>query len=312
MKNHRTSRFFLYMIAIIGIITYDIYSQDLANFSASFVDIGFGARPLGMGQAYTALTADANGVLWNPAGISEVERFEGTFCHTKLFNIVPYSFASLVYSFSPRLSLGEGVIISGDDLLRELSIISCLATSFYVHGYKLNLGLNLNLHSASYGKNDDSHSNVHGDAFGYSLGFGLQLYLTEKIIFASNFKNIINRISWNSSTMGKYDEGLPGRLIFGVGFKNFNQLNFALDFHKSLYREIEDKFFLGAEYIFFDKLFLRSGTGTSINQSQPLFYSVGFGLSHQFNPRFRFQLDGAYIIDPLANMIRLSILVGMK
>jgi len=46
-------------------------TQELANYSATFVDIGFGARPLGMGRAYTALAADANAVVWNPAGMKE-------------------------------------------------------------------------------------------------------------------------------------------------------------------------------------------------------------------------------------------------
>jgi hypothetical protein len=225
---------------------------------------------------------------------------------------VPYSFASLVYSFSPNFSLGEAIIISGDELLNELTLTTCLATRFYVRHYKINMGLTLNAYSASFGKNDQTETNVSGDAHGFALGWGMQFYLSEKIIIASHFKNLLNRIYWNSSTLGNYEEGLPQNWVIGVGFKNFYHLNFDIDFCKSLYRDIEDKFFIGAERIFFDKIYLRSGAGSSIDQSQPLFYTFGFGASHFFTPQFNFQIDGAYIIHPLENMFRVSLTFGFQ
>ena len=295
------------ILALLIICSSKINAQDLANFSSAFVDIGFGARPLGMGQAYSALASDANAVLWNPAGIAEVKNFEGTVSYTKLFNIIPYSFASLVYSPSGKMAVGGGLIVSGDDLFQEISLISCGATKFFLYGHRTNIGVSLTIHSASFGKNDPSNISVQGDALGYSLSWGMQFYLTKKIVIASHLQNLFNSIHWNTSTLGKYQEGLPRRWIIGVGFKNFHQINFDLDFHKSLYQDIEDKFYIGAERSFLNKVFLRAGTATSINQAQNLFYSFGGGINHYFSKRFYFQLDAAYVVHPLENMFQLSL-----
>ncbi|MDW7680355.1 MAG: hypothetical protein SCK70_07300 [bacterium] len=310
LHKNRNIIFPLLLILTLGNLRTD--AQDLANFNSAFTDIGMGARPLGMGQAYSALAADANAILWNPAGIIEVKKFEGTFSYTRLYDLVPYSFASLVYTFSPNFSLAEGVIISGDDLLNELTLTTCLATRFYLSNYKINLGITFNLYSASFGKTDEIETNVSGSALGYSLGWGTQVFLSQKIIIACHFKNILNQINWNSSTLGNYEEGLPQNWIIGIGFKNFYSLNFDFDFHKSLFQDIEDKFYIGAERIFFSKIFLRSGTGSSINQSQPLFYTFGFGINHVITNQLNFQIDGAYIIHPLENMFRISLSIGAK
>jgi len=300
------------LLAAITVCCPKLNAQDLANYSSAFVDIGFGARPLGMGGAYSALTSDANSLQWNPAGIADVRGFEATVSYTKLFNIIPYSFAGLAFSPSNRYCLGAGLIVSGDDLLKELSFITCYGSRFYLNDHKINVGLTLTLHNASFGKNDVTESAVTGDAFGYALGCGAQFFLTRKIVLATHFQNLVNKIAWNTSTIGKYEEGLPRRLIFGVAFKNYRSLNFDMDFHKSLYEEIEDKIYLGAERVFLKRIFLRAGAATSINQSKPLFYTFGFGVSHFINRRLYFQLDGAYIIHPLENMFRVSLLFRVK
>jgi hypothetical protein len=53
--------------------------------SAAFKDTGWGARPLGMGGAFTAVANDASGPLFNPAGIAQVSQKEATFMSAKLF-----------------------------------------------------------------------------------------------------------------------------------------------------------------------------------------------------------------------------------
>ena len=53
--------------------------------TASFLNVGVGARGLGMGGAYTALADDANALYWNPAGLSKLEKREFTASHAELF-----------------------------------------------------------------------------------------------------------------------------------------------------------------------------------------------------------------------------------
>ena len=47
-----------------------------ASVQAYFRDLGVGARPLGMGGAYVAAADDGNAVLWNAAGLAQLDRQE--------------------------------------------------------------------------------------------------------------------------------------------------------------------------------------------------------------------------------------------
>ncbi|MFC1679044.1 PorV/PorQ family protein [Elusimicrobiota bacterium] len=51
----------------------------------NFLFLDADARPVGMGGAYTALAADANALLYNPAGLARVKRHETTFMHNEHF-----------------------------------------------------------------------------------------------------------------------------------------------------------------------------------------------------------------------------------
>ena len=47
-----------------------LFSQNnVATTSAAFLEIGPGARSLGMGSAYVSVANDASSLYWNPAGI---------------------------------------------------------------------------------------------------------------------------------------------------------------------------------------------------------------------------------------------------
>jgi len=53
--------------------------------TASFLNIGPGARALGLGGAYSALGEDADSVYWNPAGLARLEKKEVAASHAELF-----------------------------------------------------------------------------------------------------------------------------------------------------------------------------------------------------------------------------------
>lgn len=70
--------------------------------AAQFLKIGAGARPIGMGGAYSALATDILAVYWNPAGISRiVGNGEATFNHAEWLAETDYDFAA----FSVNLGL---------------------------------------------------------------------------------------------------------------------------------------------------------------------------------------------------------------
>ncbi|MEK6647539.1 MAG: PorV/PorQ family protein [Candidatus Firestonebacteria bacterium] len=67
--------------------------------SASFLKIGIGARPVGMGEAFVAVADDANSVYWNPAGLARVKKMEFTAMHNEWFQDIRYEFIAYAHPF---------------------------------------------------------------------------------------------------------------------------------------------------------------------------------------------------------------------
>ncbi len=64
---------------------------------ASFLLIGAGARPAGMGGAFTALADESSAVYWNPAGLSLLKKKEFSGMYGSLFTDTTYSFISYAH-----------------------------------------------------------------------------------------------------------------------------------------------------------------------------------------------------------------------
>ncbi len=65
---------------------------EAGNTTAAFLKIGVGARPVGMGNAFTAVANDVNALVWNPAGLCQLSMKEMTATHTELFVDTRYDF----------------------------------------------------------------------------------------------------------------------------------------------------------------------------------------------------------------------------
>jgi len=71
--------------------SYAGFSKDDAGTStAQFLKIGVGGRAAGMGEAYTALSDEANGIFWNPAGLSRIEENEASLMHAVWLEDIAY------------------------------------------------------------------------------------------------------------------------------------------------------------------------------------------------------------------------------
>src|SRR5438045_1286820 len=53
---------------------------------AAFLDTGWGARPVGMGGAFTAIADDSNAPLYNPAGLVQIQWNEVSAMYSRLFS----------------------------------------------------------------------------------------------------------------------------------------------------------------------------------------------------------------------------------
>lgn len=97
----------LFTITLLFITAKFSYSQETSSINrvgttaAQFLKIGAGARPIGMGGAYTALSKDILAVYWNPAGLSRIfGNGEAVFNHAEWLADIDYDFAA--FSLSVR------------------------------------------------------------------------------------------------------------------------------------------------------------------------------------------------------------------
>lgn len=83
------------------ILSFQVQAQD--GGTESTFSLGFGARAIGLGQAFTAMADDPTAVFWNPAGLEFIQQQSATFFHSTLFDGVQYDFLGFAY---PTLDLG--------------------------------------------------------------------------------------------------------------------------------------------------------------------------------------------------------------
>jgi hypothetical protein len=145
---------------------------------AAFVDVGLGARPVGLGRAFVALADDANAMLYNPAGLAHLERMELTSMYARLFPGVEndklhLGYLGLVKPVGHIGTLGFGFTNLWADLYNENMFYLSYAREV---GSGLGLGGNLKLlrwSAEGYTDPETGQSEGGRSWSGFSLDFGL-------------------------------------------------------------------------------------------------------------------------------------------
>lgn len=114
-------------IAILSVLITGLVSQPLvggefttAKFAGEFLNLGVGARSLGMGGAYVAVARDVTAGYWNPAGLAYLETPQAMLMHTSQFaGLVNYNYGGFGLPVSGASSLGLSIMRVGvDDIPR--------------------------------------------------------------------------------------------------------------------------------------------------------------------------------------------------
>jgi len=279
---------------------------------AAFVDIGYGARPMGMGGAFTALTHDAHSVLWNPAGLSRLKNNNATFMWTKQFNLIPYYFFAAGTPVTKSLTLGAAAISSGNDVLRE-------TTAFFSIAYKRNskekslfnnisYGLNFKFRNSNFGNNADGGENrIQGHAYGFAMDFGVQWKISPRFISGFMIRDVVSPVSYFNDTLNDvYYEAVPTTMILGVAYLAIKNVILTADWSKVLLEENVNKINAGVEIKLLKLFALRAGFSQPLEAEGNKKYNLGLGLFIIKNRGFNLSFDFAYEIYFLANTPKVS------
>lgn len=97
------------------VLSLALAGQASAAETASFLRILPGARPMSLGEAYTAVADDLNALTTNPSGLSRIQAREAGFMHAELYSAVHYDFLG----YSQPVAGGAGAIGFGVQRLAQ-------------------------------------------------------------------------------------------------------------------------------------------------------------------------------------------------
>ena len=89
------------------------------KYAGSFLELGVGAKALGMGNAFVALSDDAYGFYWNPSGLAFLNNFQAATMRADLFNSLEQHFISAAMPVFGGVTIAlSWVRLSIDDIPR--------------------------------------------------------------------------------------------------------------------------------------------------------------------------------------------------
>jgi len=210
------------------LLVFPAFAQEQAGVEFDVLKVGVGARPLGMGSAFTAVADDINSGFWNPAGLAKVKDNQITTSQTRLSSDADH------YYVSYARPLGKGAfyigwIQIGLSGLTETSttdanneVVNLGTFSYFSNAYLLSYGYPIN-DKLSFGINgtyltSDMQDIAGGQAKGYSVTPGFIYQHSDKISLGLKVEDLFNEKRWGTGTREK----APVKYHLGFAYKSPN------------------------------------------------------------------------------------------
>jgi hypothetical protein len=244
-----------------------------AGLDIAVLKAGVGARPLGMGGAFTAIADNADAPYWNPAGLANIKSQEINTMQTRLSTDTDHYYISYVRPLG-RGTLGVSWIqISAGTLtqtsatpdawneVQNLGIFSYFSNA-YLLSYGLPLNPNISIGMTAKYLTSDMYRITGGQAYGYSVTPGILLKLGARdprpLTIGFKIDELVNEQSWGTGTIEK----TPAKARVGMALKQYKGIlagsTFALDLAQILKSNYNTEVAVGYEWAR-DGLAVRAG-----------------------------------------------------
>jgi len=267
----------LKFLSILVICTVSVFAET-GETGANFLKISPGARPVGMGGAYTAIATDINALYYNPAGIVRSRQYQIGATHTEWLEGIKYDFAGGI------IPTGKGAI----------GISAIYLTTGKIEGrdeqgnkskdfYSSDLAITL-----THARQINSRTQIGGsikiikqtiadeDANGIAVDIGIKQEISNRLNLGLTVRNLGPKMKFIEE---KYS--LPLSMTAGISYNLTGILNLAMDM---TYEPIEKKKVLciGTEIMPAGFITLRAGylfqaIQTFYNSNDKLTEQNGFG-----------------------------------
>jgi len=262
---------------------------------------GVGARPLGMGGAFTAIANNADAPYWNPAGLARINFSEINTMQTRMSTDADHYYLSYVQPLGRgslgvswiQVSLGSITETTTTDAFNEVINISTF--SYFSNAFLLAYGLPLNDKvaiglTAKYLTSDMTMISQ-GQATGYSVTPAVLITPNNRLSIGAKVDEIFNEVSWGTGTV----ERAPAKARVGISYLLDQVLGrlpltgrIALDLAQTLQSGFTTEYSAGYEWER-DGLALRLGYADTA-------LTAGAGFKSPFGNNFGVaELDYAYV-----------------
>ncbi|MFA4844796.1 MAG: PorV/PorQ family protein [Candidatus Margulisiibacteriota bacterium] len=210
-----------------------------AGLDIAVLNAGVGARPLGMGSAFTAIADNADAPYWNPAGLGLLNKSEITTMQTRLSSDTDHYYVSYIQPVLGGtlgiswVQVGLGNInqtsaeVDFHNEVQNISIFSYFSNAYLIaYGKELSDKVSLGL-TAKYLSSDMTNISG-GQGSGYSITPGLLVRVTPyalPVTIGLKIDELFNQQQWGTGTV----ERVPPKLRLGLAYKSPNPGLFALD-----------------------------------------------------------------------------------
>ena len=297
------------MIVLVGLLSISpkVWASGPGTTAASVLNIGVGARAIGMGEAFTAMADDVSSIYWNPAGIALLNQSQANFMYNQAYQDMNYNSAGVGLSLENggiggSLSyLGFGDIDAFDNQGNPTGTVDAYSGVATVGG-----GLLFDPWAVGFNMKMVQGSLADEKATGAAFDLGGNFVVPEPVLGDSTLR--IGASIRNMGTGLKYlqqKDPFPMEYRIGTSLHEvFNKrLNLGLDYGKA--RGNDGSIYAGGEFWLHRFLALRAGYAGNHTESNGLRAGVGLrirdisfdyayasfgdlGLTHRYELLYRF------------------------
>lgn len=278
-------------------------AKDKGSTTATFLKLGIGARAVGMGGAFVAVSDDINALYWNPSGIASIKEIRFTFMYNHIFMDTKQGFLGVVKKIKNIGNIGIGTTYTIVEDIKKTTDSPNSKDTFNATDLAISLSLGRNLNSKlSLGSNfkiiESKIARI--PATGIALDLGV-LYKIKNYSVGFCIQNIGTKMRYQEKK-----EILPLNYKIGSALSLIDQrLLLVLDINKPIDNKVN--LHLGSEYLISENILLRAGYSNGLNEVG-VGYTLGIGIKYK-----DFNLDIAYVpYGELGNMLRTSFTTKLK
>lgn len=284
----RTFVLSLLSIFLVGLCYGEDISDKAGTCGLSFLKIGIGARPVGMGEAFTAISGDVNCLYWNPAGLAKIEGINLTFMHNRWFQEISSDYLATAFKIKEN-SIGVSLALNRvpDIEVRDKPTAEPIGTFdaedlVFTLGYAKSLGGKFDLGVSIKGLYQKIYT-YEASGLGFDIG-GIYV-LDDKFQFGTAILNLGPEMKFEEEKFS-----LPLIYKLGAAYKTSEKRlngNIILDLDLVKPRDSDLKLHSGIEYNYDKILSLRIGYQSGYDDKN---FTFGLGLGYE-----KYKIDYAFV-----------------